>query len=66
MVQLAAISAALIEIITLGYKVYNLIKEAKLRGWVNDGRSLGQQITEAKTDEERAALARRLFDHDIK
>ena len=61
--QITVIATALTEIFTLGYKVYNLIKEAKLKGWVNDGRTLSQQITEAKTDEDRAALAKRLFNH---
>ncbi|HNC40292.1 MAG TPA: hypothetical protein PK522_00755 [Nitrosomonas sp.] len=61
--QVSAIASALIEIITLGYKVYDLIHEAKRKGWVSDGRSLSQQIAEAKTDEERAELAKRLFNH---
>lgn len=62
MVQVAAILTAVSEILTLGFKVYFLIKEAKLKGWVKDGRSLSTQLTEAKTDEERAALARRLYE----
>lgn len=63
MAQIAAIAAVLTEIITLGYKVYGLIKEAKLKGWIQDGRSLSKQISEAKTDAERAELARRLSNH---
>lgn len=61
--QITVIATALTEIFTLGYKVYYLIKEAKLKGWINDGRTLSQQILEAKTDEDRAALAKRLFNH---
>lgn len=61
--QVSAIANAILEIFTLGYKVYGLIHEAKRKGWINEGRSLTQQITEAKTDEERAELARRLFKH---
>lgn len=66
MVQVAAILSALAEIFTLGYKVYFLIKEAKTKGWIKDGRSLIKQIEEAKTDEERAELARRLYSHTVK
>lgn len=66
MIQIAAIATALTEIITLGYKAFSLIREAKRRGWVSDGRSLSQQISEAKTDEERAELARRLYNHIAK
>lgn len=61
--QISVIASALIEIITLGYKLFGLIHEAKRKKWINDGRSLSQQISEAKTDEERAELARRLFNH---
>lgn len=63
MTQVAAIAAVLSEIFTLGYKVFALIKEARLKGWIKDGRSLGKQISEAKSDEERAELARRLYNH---
>ena len=63
MAQIAAIATALTEIFTLGYKVWNLIREAKEKGWVKDGMSLAQQISEAKTNEERMALARKLYEH---
>lgn len=66
MIQFVAILTAIKEILTLGFKVYGLIKEAKLKGWIDEGKLLTKQITEAKTDEERAALARRLFLHSDK
>lgn len=58
-----AIISILGELFTLGWKIYRLRKEAKAKGWIRDGRSLSSQITEAKTDEERANLARALFEH---
>lgn len=62
--QLAtAIISILNELFTLGYKIAALRKEAKAKGWIKDGRSLTQMISEAKTDEDRSNLARRLFEH---
>lgn len=64
--MLSTISAALVilkEFFTIGYKLWNLFKEAKRNGWITEGRTLSSYISEAKTDEERAALARRLFNH---
>ncbi len=62
MTEIAAIATALTELITLGYKAFALFKEAKEKGWIKDGRLLSAAITEAKTDEERAKLAKLLFD----
>lgn len=62
--QLAtAIISILNELFTLGYKIAALRREAKAKGWIKDGRSLSAIIEEAKTDEERSAIARRLFEH---
>jgi len=61
--QFFAVITLLNEIFTLGWKVYDLYKEAKKKGWIVDGRTLSTSIKEAKADEERAALARRLFTH---
>lgn len=63
LVQISAIAAAITQIITLGYKVASLFSEAKKRGWISDGRTLSVVISEAKNDEERAKLARLLFEH---
>lgn len=63
---LAAITAAVTlvtELITLGYKAAALLSEARRKGWVKEGISIANAINEAKTDEERATLARRLFEH---
>lgn len=61
MIQATAILTAISEILTLGWKVFSLWKESKSKGWVISGRSLSVQLTEAKTDDERANLARLLF-----
>jgi len=58
-----AILVAITELASLGYKAYMLYLEAKRKGWINEGRSLSVKISEAKTDEERAELARHLFEH---
>lgn len=63
---ITAAATALMELITLGYKAAALLREAKKRGWIEEGRTLTQVIDGAKTDEERAILAKRLFDHIIK
>ena len=63
MTQITAILTAISEILTLGWKVFSLWKEAQLKGWVSDGRSLSQKINEAKSDEDRASLAKLLFDN---
>lgn len=54
---------AINELISLGFKVYDLYREAKLKGWVQDGRELANKIQGAKTDEERQKLAEDLFNH---
>ena len=63
---ITAAATALMELITLWYKAAALLREAKKRGWIEEGRTLTQVIDGAKTDEERAILAKRLFDHIIK
>lgn len=63
MVTASAFVTALSEILTLGWKVYGLFQEARLKGWVLDGRTLSQNIEGADTDEKRMALARDLFSH---
>lgn len=61
--SIGAIAAVIYEVIVLGVKAYNLYAEAKRKGWVKDGQTINQAINSAKTDEERSALARRLFEH---
>lgn len=60
---ITAIANAILEVITLGYKVAKLWRESQLNGWVKDGRTLAAAIDGAKTDEERSALAKILFEH---
>jgi hypothetical protein len=45
------------------WKLWSLFVESKRKGWVTDTRALSNKISEAETDEERAALAKSLFDH---
>lgn len=61
--NLGAIASLLKELISLGYKAYSLYSEAKNKGWIKDGRAITLMIDEAKTDEQKANLARRLFEH---
>lgn len=63
MATASALLASIAEILTLGWKVFLLWRESKAKKWVDQGRSLAQIISEAKTDEERAELARKLFNH---
>lgn len=51
------------EVLVLGAQLVKLYKEARKKKWIKEGRALSQRIAEAKTDEERAKLARALFDH---
>lgn len=41
-----------------------LYLQAKREGWIDDGKALVEKIKEAKTDEERRELLRRLVAHD--
>lgn len=63
MVQIGAALLALKEILTMAMKIYALWKESQEKQWVTDGRKITEKLTEAKTDEERKALAQSLFDH---
>lgn len=61
--MIQAVASAITELITLGWKIAALWKEAQTKKWVTDGRKLSVVISEAKTDEERKALAKALFNH---
>lgn len=43
-----------------------LYQDAKQKGWIKEGRELAQEVKGATTDEERMALAKRLFEHRAK
>ena len=63
MTSFIAFFKALNEIIGGLRAAYDLIKKAQVEGWYNDGKEIAMQIKNAKTDDERRALARRLADH---
>lgn len=63
MVTFSAVIQLINQIIPLVIGLAKLYKEAKLKGWINDGVSLQLKINEAKTDEERMALAKSIFNH---
>ena len=64
--QLSAIALAISDLISLGTKVVALYWEAKKKGWIKDGRELRTQIQSATSDEQKQALAERLFNHSPK
>lgn len=61
--SIATIAAAVSALVAVGMKVYKSIKIAQVEKRIKEGRSIEQQILEAKTNEERAQLARDLDNH---
>jgi hypothetical protein len=61
--SLLALFTVISELLTLGFKAWGLLQEAKMNGWIKEGRTLSETISNAKTPEERAALAKLLFEH---
>lgn len=57
-----SILTLLTELVLLGARILALYREAKRKEWVKEGRLLSEALKNAKTDNDRAALARRLFD----
>lgn len=57
-----SILTLLTELVLLGAKILALYREAKRKEWVKEGRLLSEALKDAKTDDDRAALAKRLFD----
>lgn len=53
----------LTELVLLGARILALYREAKRKEWIKEGKLISEALKDAKTDEDRAALARRLFDH---
>lgn len=64
MLQLSAIALAISDLIMVGSNVIAFYKEAKKNGWINSANGLRAKISDAKTQEERMALAKLLFEHD--
>jgi len=61
--SILVIASAVTELVPVFVKLFSLYKEAKLKGWVNDGRDLSKKIMEADTDEKRMELAKLIFKH---
>jgi hypothetical protein len=53
----------LTELVLLGARILALYQEAKRKEWIKEGKLISEALKDAKTDDDRAALARRLFDH---
>jgi hypothetical protein len=51
---------ALLELFRLVSGLLSLYAQARREGWLQEGREVAKAIQEAKTDEERKALAKRL------
>lgn len=62
--SIAGISAGIIALIGLGYKIAHTIRIAAVEKHKSEGRSLEKQIQEATTNEERARLVRLLDQHN--
>jgi hypothetical protein len=58
-----SIVTLLTELVLLGARILALYREAKRKEWIKEGRLISEALKDAKTDDDRAALARRLFDH---
>lgn len=63
MSKLVAALSALLEMLLLVKELLKLHSQAKREGWLEEGRTLAKSITEAKTDEDRRELVRRLSQH---
>lgn len=61
--SLKALIVLLNELVLVGAKILALYREAKRREWIQEGKLLGEALKDAKTDDDRADLARRLFEH---
>ena len=63
MATFTAIIQVINQLIPLVVSLAKLYKEAKLKKWIDDGVSFQLKINEARTDEERMALAQSIFKH---
>lgn len=63
--SLGVIFSFLNELILLGVRMVALYLEAKRKEWIKEGKFISEALKNAKTDEDRAALAKRLFDHRV-
>lgn len=58
-----AIIVLLNELVLIGVRLVALYREAKRREWIQEGKLISEALKDAKTDDARADLARRLFEH---
>lgn len=63
---MSSILTLLTELVLLGARILALYREAKRKEWIKEGRLISEALKDAKTDDDRAALARRLFDHRVR
>jgi hypothetical protein len=54
------------ELVLIGVKLIALYEEAKRRQWITEGKRLSESLKDARTDSDRADLARRLFEHRLR
>lgn len=62
MATILGIINGLIEIVNLFKQAWALYQQAKVEGWIQEGKKIADGITNAKTDEERKALVKKLAD----
>lgn len=61
--SITAIAMAISELIKEWKKMRKLRNEAIEKEWIDEGISISEAIENATTDEQRQALARKLFEH---
>jgi hypothetical protein len=66
MVPFLAAVTAFFEAIPAILTLIRFYQDAKQKGWIEKGRDLATEIKGANSDEERMALAKRLFEHRAK
>lgn len=62
--SIAGITAGIVALIGVGWKIYDSIQIAAIEKHKAEGRSLEKQIQEATSNEERARLVRLLDQHN--
>lgn len=63
MAEVLLVVKAITELMPVITGIVKLFKDAKKNRWIKDGLQLQSKIQNAKTDEERMALAQSLFEH---
>ena len=51
------------ELLGLLKQAFALIRKAKREGWIEDGKEITKKVMDAKTDEERRKLVKKLAGH---